>query len=612
MPDQLNRTAKQNLAFAKIVANPTDISWSQVYNAGSLFACLSLSLKEPNSEISLQSVGRDIFNNLEAEFFSLEEKNLQTIKEASQVSLSKVPEHVIENLCLAYFKDNILYLILHGAGKIEIKRGEKTGTLLEKTHHSKEGTTASGRLNHGDIILLQTPQFVQSIPAAIIQKAFELSLPSDIAETLSPHIHEKEEGGAAAIIISYQGVSGHPQAIIAEPNQEEAPIIEHHQAIYAQTSPLDEPEDAIETEEDKPRKKFKITLPSFAIFSKLKLIKNPFSSLKLNHLQKIILSVVVILVIVLGVSIFMTKKKQQSAKTSALFQQTYPSAKKYYDEGTALQKLNADLAHDDFTKADKTIKDKLDQFPEGSTEKQQLQALLSQVDAQLGGTATQVTPPNKISIKEASVGSNDLLNEEKSPGIIAAAQDNSSIYTLSSKTITKTDKNTGQKTDIIKNDNTWTSPQSLAPYQGNIYVLDKAKGILKFVAGSGGYGESNYFKDPAPDVSKAQAIAIDSSIYVLLQDGTIQKYTRGTADTFKVQGLTLPFATPTKIFTAIDVDNIYVLDNGNSRIVKLDKDGNYQTEYDNDQIKQAQDFEVDEKNKTIRFLSSGKIWQINM
>ena len=49
-----------NLSFAKLVATPTDDSWSQVYNAGNLFASLSLTKTEAEDKNSLSGIGKEI------------------------------------------------------------------------------------------------------------------------------------------------------------------------------------------------------------------------------------------------------------------------------------------------------------------------------------------------------------------------------------------------------------------------------------------------------------------------------------------------------------------------------------------------------------------------
>ncbi len=70
---------KTHLPFAKIVATPTLTSWSQAYSAGGLFIALSLVTETPEHQEAIGTVGKKILNDLEAEFFSLEEKSLEKI-----------------------------------------------------------------------------------------------------------------------------------------------------------------------------------------------------------------------------------------------------------------------------------------------------------------------------------------------------------------------------------------------------------------------------------------------------------------------------------------------------------------------------------------------------
>ena len=66
MPE-VQSAPKLSLSFAKLVATPTDITWSQAYNAGNLFVCISLTgnEEERDKELSLQAFGKDLFNVLQ-------------------------------------------------------------------------------------------------------------------------------------------------------------------------------------------------------------------------------------------------------------------------------------------------------------------------------------------------------------------------------------------------------------------------------------------------------------------------------------------------------------------------------------------------------------------
>ncbi len=599
MPDSSLHLAKPSLAYAKIVATPTESSWSQVYNAGPLFACLSLSLKGPDENVSLHAVGKEIFNNLEAEFFSLEEKTPVAIKKALTQSIKATPEAVAVSLCLAHFRDEILYLFLVGEGKVIIKRKEKIGAVLERKTDDGEILSASGYLQNGDIVVLESKQFAEDILEDTLSQALELGRPNDIAEALSPHIHERDDGGQAAIIITYQGVTK-----LAPEDEEDEDLA----SIEAQ-----EPENSQYAEiipEPSSRKSALLQTGFFSgFFTRVqKAFQAPsLRRVRLPHTKKVYLSVVVIIILLLAVSIFLTKKKQEDARNTALFQSVYTQAQKNYDQAKGIEGLNKSGSREELLKAQKILQENASKLPKGSKEEKQLSELLSKVDQELARTSD----THKTSAKEATIGSSDILKIEKanSDGGVSFAEDSDSVYMLTNKAVTTVDKATGKKKDIIKNDNDWEAVQAISVYQGNIYVLDRKKGVFKYIASGSGFGKTSYFKE-TPDLALAKAIAIDGSVWILLGDGTVLKYTKGQSDTFKIKGLEKPFANPIKILTSKDIENVYILDPGAGRVVKLSKDGSFKASVGADVIKQAKDFEVLEKDKRILILSNDKIWEI--
>lgn len=594
MPDHFYSQGKPNLAFAKLVANPTETSWSQVYNAGNLFICFSLTQEEePEENESLQAIGKNIFNTLETEFFTLEEKSLTGIKDAILRSIKHIPPALKTSLCLAYFKDTILYIFIVGAGKIIMERNNKIAVLLEKSHGADTGiTSASGYLHNHDTVILETKQFANTISESDLRAAFELALPNDIAEALSPQIHSKEDGGQAAIVIAYNGTATAPTVDKYEESEEEIP----EESFQPEKR-------SYEPEPEKKNRSFRLS----SLFHFLPKLHLP--SARLSHKKKLFLSIVIILIGILITSIFMAKKNQENTAQKALFESVYTPAQKKYDEGKELDSLNANLSKEDYQKAKDILEANKDKFKDGSPEKQQILALLQKVDAELGGTGSD----SGTSAKEASVDETNILAIEKTiPGALSAAQDDNAVYVLTAKSITKVDKTTGKKKEIIKNNGDWKSPVSIATYQGNLYVLDQKNGIIKYLAGSDGYGKTSYFTKQPSDISQAVAMAIDSSVYTVNKNGTIHKYTRGAPDDFSISGLETQLTTPLKIFTNAKADNVYVLDKGNRSVVQFSKDGAYEKTFKASVIVNAVDFEVQELNDKILILSGNKVWEIGM
>lgn len=636
MPES-HYAAKPTLSFAKLVANPTDLAWSQAYNAGNLFACLALSLDEPLEEVLLQSVGKDVFNLLQSEFFALEEKTPDTIKEAIKVSTAKVPKGVHVSLTLANFKESALTVFIAGTGKIIMKRGEKIGVLLSKNTLDEEIVYASGFLENADTIILQTGHFAQGIPHQTVEGALDLELPNDVVEAMSPQVLEQDNGAQAAIVIRYSGPTS--QQAQKQPEEKEETLAsaihsdeeakQHIESDNLQEpqkvpdlsetlpdkpadEPVDEPEviqrdhqselqlneNQIDEEEHAPKKPL-FTMPSLPAF--------PKPGLELTHRRKLYLSVAVILFILLAASIFFTMSKQAEEERKALFQQIYPAALKEYETAQGIESLNPEGSREAYERAASRLQEGEAKIAKGTEEYKQIEELLAKVRAELSGTPEQ----EANTLQEAIPDKNTLVALAKAnPDVKGLGQNTTTVYMVSSDNISSVTKSNGNKKELVANDKAWTSPQAVVPYQTNFYVLDQKNGVLKYVPSGATYTKSSYFTGSAPNLTQATGMAIDSSVWIVTKDGKILKYTRGSQETFGLSGLRTPLNSPSKIITDNTMDSVYVMDNGNRRIVQFDKKGVFQKEYAAGVIANAKEFELDQKNNRFLILSGDKIWEL--
>src|SRR5438270_6928521 len=160
---------KLHPVFVKIAASPAPSAWAQVYHAGNVYAIVSVqqtAAKEKDPEHALPSVhvlGKEIINNIEAEYFTIVEKNLQTIKEAIATACATIPQDVEASILIAVIIEKILYVFLYGKGDVFLKRGDKAGSILK--HPAPKGVAAaSGIIEPNDIVVLATPQFTKAVP----------------------------------------------------------------------------------------------------------------------------------------------------------------------------------------------------------------------------------------------------------------------------------------------------------------------------------------------------------------------------------------------------------------------------------------------------------------
>lgn len=594
-----------NISFAKIVATPTETAWSQAYNAGSLF--LTLSLTSEDEEVSLPEEGKKLLNAIEAEFFGLEEKSLTTIQTVLTQTFVSLPPTITISLALIYIKDDLVYCFLQGEGAITLKREDKRAALLSG-RKSPTLQTASGYLKTDDILLLQTEQFVTLIPEKMLIEAFEYPLPTDIAETITPLVHNNHEGGASAIVLAFKGIPRPftPGNTLSESEDdtsspEELSVSTTSPAVNPHHHPekIDEPSHAVAMDQDK---------PSFFTLLRKKLFS--FSPLgRLPRQKQLILGLSVLLLLVLLGSIVFTKQSQQQKEQQALFEEVYPQALKAYENGESLVSLNESFARDDFLKAQEILTELDGKFPPGSEEGKKIASLQEKLTKRLGSSGSGTSlKAEKAQPEDAPV----LAAIQTTKGALAVTEDNEAIYLITNKTIDKIDKTTEKKEELIENDETWEQPVAISVYGSNLYVLDQRQGLLKFVPTDEGYEETSYFTSSEPNLSQTVSLTIDGSVYLLYKDGTIEKYTRAQKDPFTLSGIEPPLKNPSALTTTSGGKSLYILDKSNSRIVQVGKDGTYQKTYTSDVLKTAQAFSLSSSENEIFVLSEGTLYSLHL
>ncbi len=575
--------ASTKVAFSKITSTPTSAAWSQAYSAGNFAALIALSQKETQEE-DLQTIGREIVTTLEAEYFTLENKNLSTVKIAVKEAVKDIPETITANIVVATVVNDTLYACLFGGGKIFIKRGYDTGLLLEKpalaiadANITKQVLGTSGNVKSNDIYILVSDTFLTIVTQ---EKLLDQIMPEkleEVTENISLQLHEKKEGSASAILFTIKGEVS--SQLFEPPNKPET--VE----ITAKTLNSNNVDDEVVL----PEPKTAISISSF-----------------IQNRRLLFGAIALIIIVIISANIFLSVKKKQQQAVHDQFEKVYALAQEKYNEGQNLLSLNKQEAKDDFLTVQSMLIPYQTKFPANSPEYAQLASLVTKTSDGL----TAAKAENQASAKQATDSDSPLLAFENKQNAQYAAQDSTSIYLADTNGISAISKGDNKSKSIIKNSGDWAELGGLGTYLGNIYVLDRKGSIIKYAAGS--YGKTDYFGSSKQDLSKANSIAIDGSIYIVYDDGSIKKFTKGQPDTFTISGLDKPLSHPSRIFTNADSNNVYILDNGNSRIVVFDKNGVYQSQYVSNNLMQAKDFDVSEKDKKIFILNQNKIWEIDI
>lgn len=610
----------QKLSFGKIASTPTKTAWSQAYNAGDLFIVLTLTQKElVEKEATLATLGKQFLDEVQAEFFSLESKNLEGISEVLTQAANHIPEEIELTTLTSFVKNQTLYLFLIGKGTILLKRGERTGTLLTNEEASRTLHSASGHLKPHDTVVMASQAFQKAIAKDDMLEAISASEIDETVESLTPHIHKLEEGSASAIFFRAPDngeIEDTPSLIESatdEENEEknEEDIVTSSDEVSSEpktaydppaNEPTTESSQAVQEEDVSPKKQTKLAFPSFLTG----LLANKNVS-NLSHRRKVFLSIAVVLVLVLFASVFFTIQNQHAKERQELFDEVYPQAMTNYEEAEGLLSLNKALAREQLEEAEALLEKTDGKFPKGTDEYEKTEALKKDIASLLSEVGDSRTVPTEEISEEESLLLASLIPNDR----VASVEDDTSVYFLTNDEIVSIRKASKSEQTLVENDDDWSDAQGLGKFGSNFYVLDQNEGILKFVPSGSDYTVSDYLTEDV-DLTDAVSMAIDSSIYVLSSNGDIKKFTRGAEDSFSVSGLETKFAKPVQIVTSEDMNSLYILDPQTARIVKLSKAGRFEEEYQTSILQNAKAIAISSDEKTATILSSGKLYEMSL
>jgi len=622
--------------IAKLAATATDTAWSQAYSTLNFYVTISVKLDtsaENSPEESLAQIGKELLERLQREYFSLDEKTLESIKTAVSTTVDSVPPSIVYSLVLVTNNASTLYIVTAGEGAVIIKRGEKVGAIA--TGKKDTVLSFSGPLKNNDLVVVQTQDFSSKIETPLLASLLDSLSVTDISENIAPHLHNDPSGAEAAIILLYTN----PEAQTLEEEQGNTDEAEETTDDTREKEEI-EPSSTLEKEEEPSTH---LSAPLFEDEEKDKQSKRSLSFsgvtdfisiLKKNRKQLLGLIIIVLVIGLVG-SIFLQTRNKESQQNNEAIAQAVTSAQSAYEEGEALEPLNRPLALEKFTKAQETLTETKNRYP---NEKglDSLNVLLSKVEQKLsqfssgkkvenGKKLTSASDIDIDDIRTVSIKGGNLFVTDKSHTLVTLSKDgkkdksftldSSSIFdvnansdfafVLTNEGVTRVDLGNGSDNQLVDLDN---SRQSIDVYGSNIYLLNiKDKMIEKYAPSS--YNESDYLSNPlqSPPVS----MTIDGSIYVLYDNGKIGKFTKGADDGFTLTGFQGTIGKKSYIYKEEDFSNLYILDTSNQRILVASSNGEVKQEFTWDIFKDAVDFSVDEKNKVIYIVTSQDLYSFS-
>ncbi|HUV42847.1 MAG TPA: hypothetical protein VMY36_02965 [Patescibacteria group bacterium] len=636
------------LETAKIVGTTTDQAWSQVHTfspteekklarRGQFLAVISLSGLEEG--IETVTVGKEILSRLHEEYYGhLEAKAIDQLKKALEQVTRETEGEVQIEIEAAVLIGEIIYFAVAGEGRILVQREGKTATVL--LGNKGEVEIASGRVVKDDVFLLGNPRFFSFLAEGAISAALSMGSVNEAAESLTPMVHGQEKDGIAAAVISK----------IIGPKEEEVPT----------TTPSDK-------EQEKPgESSFKVSGLKTGLKDKLtdwlkvgakigrgflfkieKKLKRRAIYLEKENKEKektrrTLITIAAILLVLLMVSIVLGIRQRGRGQTSSGQNAILQQAQIKKEEGEALIDLNPIRARQLLLEA----RDLIDEIePEEANQavldfREELEASLSLVMREhevepkaffeLGiikdgakGDDLAVSGKELILFDRGKQAIYSLEIDSKKSAILAGGENLADghqvaaflpkIFLLTERGIVQFDKETKREELVIETDEEWGEIVDLRAFGGNLYLLDKKGEIWKYPGIEGGFGAyRRWLQGSEVDFSNAVGMSIDASVWILKSNGSVLKYTQGLKDGFTISGLDKSFSNPTAIFTDDDQENLYILDQGNSRVVVINKSGEYYSQYRWEGMNQVTSLMASEEEGKIFLLAGDKIYQIDL
>lgn len=169
-------------------------------------------------------------------------------------------------------------------------------------------------------------------------------------------------------------------------------------------------------------------------------------------------------------------------------------------------------------------------------------------------------------------------------------------------------------------DDSFKKGNIIKSFSNRIYVLDpEGNQVWRYTRRRDTFdGAEAYINDVSVDISNAIDLAIDGSVYVLGSDGYITRLFQGSKEEFPISKQPVKaVVNPTKIFTEVDMNQIYMLEGDENRILVYNKDDRtggavYTGQYIFDDIEDIRDMYVDKDTNTIYLLTGTAVYRAGL
>lgn len=604
------------LISSKLTGTPDVSGWAQIHDflpdeqaklekKGHFFAVIST--QKASEGIDTISLGREILARLHEEYFASTE---ESAFEALKISVNKVFQEFSEETSIqigaAVFRENNLYISVAGGVKAFLLREGVFAKLADET------ISVAGVVKEGDMLLLGTKRFFEATPIGVIKGMLESGSPEVAIQNLAPVVHGGSNNGSYGVVIVAAG-------------EKQKPKVEEHTVV----------------ETGMWRRKVAGFLDKLISFFPERRLYVKADTKELGEEKKRNVAVIVgmLLLLLLVISILFGIRQSKIKQVRSKYEGRLKEAQHNLEEARSLVFLDQDRARQLIFSAKEIAYELKDEGVKDG----ELDALINDINQSMGDIGGIYQNPAELFLdlslltsgfNGSSLAASDgqmVVLDRDGQRVVSINIGTKKTETLAGPELLQKATEIGAYTDrvfvadeggiseilesnvkrIINKD--WEGDIKFASYTGNIYVLDKDKGLIYRYQGGETFGtKENWFGAGInPDLSDTTSIAIDGSIWVLQSGGRILKFSQGSPEAFNITGVDGSLSDAATIYTDQDSDFLYILDKS-GRVVVVDKKGNYKAQYTDEKIKEATSLVVSEKDKKIILLVGPKLYSIEL
>jgi len=590
-----------------VVGKKSDTHWGQVIKTPYAFGVVEVE----DDEGKAQSIGMELIHRMTG----VVSEPISSIQHLFSF-IDSLWKPNIQTLLFCVPMGNTITVILRGTGVVYLKRNGAIARL-----RSREGTI-SGVVHAEDILFLSSKSCLNGVSEEELFSFFDHLSVADVAEKLTLHLHTKNDN------VGYAGLFVEVKGGIEESHEDNRNVNGKKEGAGEQRNSIS----------------FKRRYA--ASMHALKNNVRPFAQ-KLRSMDIRITGVLLFLfVISIGIGIV----REVQGKKSTEVTKTIEEGQRLYDEGMALLDLNLVKSRERLTEAKQLI-DKTKQtvspktkegrmigelekkinvaLPQATKEFEVIPELFFDVSLLKSGNTIGTfgmyedtmtfldTNAKTVFVLQLSTKNGQIVGGGSSlDGSQSVAIHGDKVYAFTPEGIhvlNVQDKSVKQL--VIKKAADWISIKSMTSFGGNVYLLDTGKSrIWKYVATGSAFSDLREFllPDYFPDLSKATNMVIDGSVWVGTTDGSIMRFTQGKDDPFILKGVDPAFGNNIMVFTNDSCTNVYVLDPDNMRVVVLEKDGMYKSQYIYPQTFVPKSIAASEKLGKLFLFSEGKLYIVSL